>query len=303
MDKKGSSLCAWAMRAHGYGDTARERTTLLLLSGSRANRFLIVQGYYNVVIMSIICQPRLGLLLHKVSPFSVQKRTSVRESIHRYVEPEKFKKHMLAASQPYYKRKYILQSDSCKGIKPPLHELEPLQRIYANELFEAVKANDFVLFLQHNYTPFQSERVYKNTLIKSGGQFYSHRNVVYKDVFENLGINQVMSLFCSRNSLVLGKLDKLPNCVRALRRMPQFILLAGCIENEVYSYDQLQLFSDSPDLDMCRATLTSILETPAVELYQNLKQYVEMNSDSSSEQGESSTEQQDPALPDDGSNK
>lgn len=228
---------------------------------------------------SIVIQPRLCLFLQKIPPLSIQKRFSTRESIHRYVEPDKFKKHMLAASEHYYKRKYILQSDSCVGTNSKVHDLHPLQRIYADELLEAVKENDFVLFIQHNYTPFQSERVYKNTLIKSGGLIYSHRNTVYKDVFSNLGLEQVQSLFVTRNTLVLGKIDSLPKCVIALRKMPQFLLLAGCIHNEVYSYEQLQQISASSDLDTCRATLTSILETPAIELYQNLKQYVEMNPD------------------------
>lgn len=226
---------------------------------------------------SIVTQQRFYLVLQKISPLAIQKRFSTRESIHRYVEPDKFKKHMLAASEHYYKRKYISQSDSCVGTNPRVYELHPLQRIYADELSSAVKSNDFVLFIQHNYTPFQSERVYKNTLIKSGGMIYSHRNEVYKEVFSNLGLEEVKNLFVTRNTLVLGKIDSLPNCVKALRKMPQFLLLAGCINNEVYSYEQLQQISATSDLDACRATLTSILETPAIELYQNLRQYVEQN--------------------------
>lgn len=224
--------------------------------------------------MSVIAQTRNGLYLHKSLPLlTTQKRYNTREAIHRYVEPDKFKKHMLAAAEPYYRRKYNLQSDTCTGAKPKIHELHPLQKIYANELIEAIEKNDFVLFIQHNYTPFQSERVYKNTLIKSGGSFVSHRNEVYRDVFHRLGLNALQHLFVTRNSLILGPVDKLPKCVNALRKMPQFLLLGGCIEKEIYSYKQLQLISQSPNLDQCRAQLLSILETPAIDLADNLAVY------------------------------
>lgn len=229
---------------------------------------------------SIVSQVRLCLSgLQKPQTFAIQKRFSTRESIHRYKEPEKFKKHMLAASEPYIKRKYVLQSDSCFGLGNKVNELEPLQKIYADELLEAVKKNDFVLFIQHNYTPFETYRVNRNILIKSGAQIYSHRNVVYREVFRQLDLDRLDHLFVTRNSVILGPVDKLPACVKAVNKMPSFMLLAGCIENEIYNYEQLQKISLSPDLDICRATLTSILETPAVELYQNLEQYVKMNSD------------------------
>jgi ribosomal protein L10 len=222
--------------------------------------------------MSFIIHTKKALYLQRSLPcLTTQKRYNTREAIHRYVEPDKFKKHMLSASQPYLKRKYKLQSDTCVGVNPKVHELHPLQKIYSNELIEAIEQNDFVLFIQHNYTPFQSERVYKNTLIKSGGHFYSHRNEVYKDAFKRLGIDQVQHLFVTRNSFVIGPIEKLAKCVIALRKMPQFLLLAGCIEKEVYTYEQLQMISKDTNLDSCRATLVSILETPAVELSSNLE--------------------------------
>lgn len=226
---------------------------------------------------SIVSKYRMCSLLQSYSPLIVQKRFNTRESIHRYREPDKFKKHMLAASEPYHRRTYVLPQDSCTGYQPKFHDMEPLDSIYAQELLSAIKSNDFVLFVQHNYTPFQSERVYKNNIIKSGGLFYSHKNIVYKSVFSDLGVSQVENLFISRNSLVLGKLESLPKCVGVFRSMPQFILLAGYIENQVYSYDDLQIFSNNPDLDTNRATLTCILDRPAIDLYQNLQKYVEIN--------------------------
>lgn len=215
--------------------------------------------------MSIITQTKNLLSLPK-SLIATQKRFSVREKIHRYVEPHRYKKHMLAATQPYFRRKYELPSETCKGTSAKTHEMGPLEKIYAEELIEEVKKNDFVLFVQHNYTPFQSERVYKNTLIKSGGTFYNRKNPVYEEVFNTLGIKEVQHLFVTRNSLVLGPLDKLNSCVRALRKMPQFLLLAGCIDQEVYTYHQLQTIAATDDIDQCRANLLATLNTPAIEL-------------------------------------
>lgn len=222
--------------------------------------------------MSLISHTRHSLLLPKFFP-TVQKRYNTRESIHRYVEPNKFKKHMLAAAEPYFRRRYNQPSEVCRGANRKEHHLEPLDRIYANELLDEIKKNDFVLFIQHNYTIFQSERVYKNTLIKSGASFFSHKNPVYKKVFKTLGIDQVQHLFITRNSLVVGPIDKLPACVKALRKMPQFLLLAGCIEGDVLTYDQLQSISVTTDIDECRANLLAILESPSIDLSHYLEQH------------------------------
>jgi len=198
---------------------------------------------------------------------------------------------MLAATQPYIKRNHELPSERCKGNFPKQFEMEPLDKIYASELVEEIKRNDFVLFIQHNYTPFQSERVYKNTLIKSGGNFRSHKNVVYKKAFEELGVdNRVQSLFVTRNSLVIGSVEKLPACVLALKKMPQFLLLGGCIDGEVYSHADLTSISKQSNIDMCRVELVSILETPAVDLADNLEQYVISNAGKGDEDGNSDSQ-------------
>ena len=223
-------------------------------------------------IMSLLAQTRQALLLPKLLP-SIQKRFSTRESIHRYVEPNKFKKHMLAAAEPYMRRKHEVSSETCVGTTLKEIDLHPLDRIYANELLDAINKSGFVLFIQHNYTPFQIERVYKNTLIKSGGTFFSHKNQVYKEVFNTLNIDSVQPLFTTRNSLLVGPVDKLPACVDALKRMTSFLLLAGCIDKNVYTYDQLNLIAMYPNLDSARAQLLATLETPAIDLAYYLEQH------------------------------
>lgn len=185
---------------------------------------------------------------------------------------------MLAATQPYYKTEYRLPAEKCRGSSIKAHELDPLDKIYVDELTEAIQVNDYVLFLQHNYTPFQSERVYKNTLTKLGGIFRSHKNEIYKEVFVRLEVDRIIQqLFVTRNSLVVGKIESLAPCVKALRRMPQFILLAGCIDRELYNYSQLQSISANPNIDLCRANLLATLETPAIDLAYYLEQYVDMH--------------------------
>lgn len=233
---------------------------------------------------------RTYIPLHKSFPaFTEQKRYNTREAIHRYVEPDKFKKHMLAAAEPYKKRKYVLPSETCKGVSKTTPELHPLQKIYANELVEAINANDFMLFIQHNYTPFQSERVYKNTLMKSGGLIYAHRNVVYREAFDRLEMSILKHLCITRNTLVLGPLKSLAGCVKSLKKMPQFLLLAGCIDKELYSNEQLQLISNTPNLDQCLANLVAILETPGIDM-QMMLEYLAREKNSTKEEAATADE-------------
>lgn len=218
------------------------------------------------------------------SLFVNQQRTNTREAIHRYVEPVKFKKHMLAASEPYIKRKYVQPGESCKGTTSPVIEMHPLDRILCNELVEELKQSEIVLFFQYNYTPFQSERVYINTIIKSGGKLHALKNQVYKEAFTILQMEHTHCLFNGRNGLITGQIDCLPRCVTALRKMPQFILLAGMINNHLYQFDQLKLFAASPSLDQSRANLLNTLTIPASEMYSHLEQHIKQLDSTDSEE-------------------
>lgn len=180
---------------------------------------------------------------------------------------------MLAASEPYIRKKYFLPEESCKGTTPPVIELSPLNKIEAKELVDELKQSEVVLFMQYNYTPFQSERKYKNTIIKSGGNFHALSNPVYKEAFRILNMSHLNDLFIGRNAIITGRAECLPRCVTAMKKMPQFILLAGMIDNHIYNLDTLRLISASPSLDQTRANLLNTLTTPASELHSYLEQH------------------------------
>lgn len=226
--------------------------------------------------MSLIAHSQKTLLAQRFL-FINQKRFSVRESIHRHVEPDKFKKHMLAACEPYFKRKYQLPEETCGGVAVNQHELHPLEKIMVNELLESINNSNFILFIQYNYTKFVSERVYKNTLIKSGGTFHALNNRIYKETFRILKQEQLNHLFVTRNALLTGDAKDLPNCLIALRKMPKFLLLAGTIDKQLYNVDQLRQISLTNNIDQCRAALIGVLENPAIELSSKLNQYNEIN--------------------------
>lgn len=215
-----------------------------------------------------------NLMTPKYLGQTYQKRFNRREQIHKYYEPSRFKKHMLAYTEPYYKRNIAPPSETCMGYQPKVHELLPISKIYADELEETVNQSEFVLFIQHNYIPARVERPSRNTITKSGGEFISHKNVVLKEVFCNrLGYEKLNHLFIIRNSLVVGPLDRLGACVLAINKISQFLLLAGLIEKELIFHDQLQAIAVQPSLDSARASLVATLETPAQDLVYNLEQH------------------------------
>lgn len=214
----------------------------------------------------------------------VHKRYSTREAIHRYVEPNKFKKHLLTATQPYFKRKFLSPEETCKGHNIGAVPLLPLEKIYVEELIEDIKNNNFILFIQYTFTEFQSERVYKNNITKSGGTFHSFNNRVYKEAFKMLNKNEVLSLFITRNALVTGKDNDLVKCVNAIKKMPQFLMLAGYIDGHLYNYEQLLNMSD---LKTSLLRLTSLLSSSAINLSATLEHHSELiksNDDTQSEE-------------------
>mgnify|MGYP000964832038 CR=1 FL=1 len=221
--------------------------------------------------MATLCQVHRSLLSPRALTIN-QKRYSIREEISKFVEPNKFKKHMLAATQPYFKRKFISPEDSCK-LSPPVHELHPLDIIFSKELAEEINQTNSILFVQYNFTPYQSERKYKNTITKLGGRFHSFNNKIYREAFKILKLDHLNHLFVMRNALISGQAEVIPKCVRALSKMPQLLLIAGCIDRHVYNVDQLKLISSMEDLDRCRGSLVNLLNSPGLNLTAHLQSH------------------------------
>lgn len=178
---------------------------------------------------------------------------------------------MLAACEPYFKRKFISQEENCKANLVKKIELHPLERIMVKELLDDIKRSNFILFVQYNYAKFQSDRVYKNTITKSGGKFHALNNNIYREAFKTLNRDDLSHLFITRNALITGQSDKLPTCVNVMRRMPQLVLLAGMIDNHLYEIDQIRSIASTPNLEQARANLLSVLTTPSIELISNLQ--------------------------------
>lgn len=226
--------------------------------------------------MSLIC-PISKRLLAGRSVFCTQKRFNVRESIHRYREPDKFKKHMLAAVQPYFKREIISPEESCKGVPNEVFELLPIEKIYIKELIEELRTTNYALLIQYNDTLFQNDRVYKNILTKLGAKFLTYNNRIYKEVFKTLGHEDANFMFVARNALVTGQIESLSKCVKALKKMPTFILLGGYVDNYLYDVKMLTSISQTSDVDHGRAILARTLETPSIELAAILDSYESLN--------------------------
>lgn len=229
--------------------------------------------------MSLINSASRTILVAR-SLISTQKRYSNRESIHRYREPDKFKKHMLAAAQPYYKREYKLPEETCKGIPNHEFELLPIEKIYVNELLEELQKVNYALLVQYNDTLFQNDRVYRNTLTKLGGKFQTYNNKIYKEVFKSLGHASSNFMFVARNALVTGQIESLPACVKALKGMPTFILLGGYVDNNLYDIKMLNSIAQTKDINQSRSILVRTLETPSIELAGILDTYDSLNSKS-----------------------
>lgn len=212
-----------------------------------------------------------GLLARETLLVS-QKRYNIREQLSRYHEPDKFKKHMLAACEPFYKPDFRLPNERCNkkpAEDPPLH---PLDIIISDELVDEIKQTNAFLVIQYNYTPFQSERVYKNTITKLGGKFHGHNNRIYKRALSILGRPEILNLFVTRNALVTGDAESLPQWVNAIKKMPHFILIAGTIEGYLVNKDFLFSLAQNSDLNMSRSKLSAILSAPGQHLNRLLQE-------------------------------
>lgn len=208
---------------------------------------------------------------------TTQKRFNRREAIHRYREPDKFKKLMLAATQPYIRRDFKSPDESCTGYGVKETPLHPLEKILINELVDDVNQSNFLLFIQYTYTNFQNDRKYKNTITKTGCKFHSLNNRVYRGALEVLNRQRAIELLVCRNAVVTGKYENLKGCVAAINKMPEYLLLCGYIDDQLYNVDQLKMITSMANLDTSRANLVATLATPSIILHSNLDTYLETN--------------------------
>lgn len=225
--------------------------------------------------MSVICLPKIHSLSTRILPQLqiIQKRFNRREEIYRYVEPIKFKKHMLTATQPYIRREYSLPEESCGASEVKENPLHPLESIFIEELLADIKATNFILFIQYTYTEFQKDRVYKNTITKTGCKFHSLNNRIYRETFKELKKPEVVELFVARNALVTGEDINLNKCLLALNKMPQYLLLGGYIDDHFYNVDQLKIIVNAGNIDTIRAHIVNTLATHSINLSGYLQAY------------------------------
>lgn len=223
--------------------------------------------------MSIATQITRSCLTHR-SICHMQKRYNAREEIHRYKEPDKFKKHMLASCEPYFKKDY--SPKKCVGVGKPDPPDHPLEIILAKEFVEEYKHSDYMLVIWHNYCPFIYYRPYKNTITKLGATFHPLNNKIYRLVTKSLDLQYLDHLWVTRNALITGKIDSLAACVTALKKMPQFCLLAGIIDNNFYDVDHIHKMTESTNIDQCRANTLGILQNPGIQTRSLLSRHIEM---------------------------
>lgn len=181
---------------------------------------------------------------------------------------------MLGACEPYYAKEIYLPEERCfmNRIQPRVDELVPLERIYAEELKEKLSTNDLVLLLHRNYVHHEQMRLFRNALSRADGSLEIYSNKIYKYAFEQLERNDVLRFFVCHNAVLIGKSEKLPNYLTALKKVPQLILLAGHLDGKyLVNRDQLVTMARSVDLDLCRAHLCNTLDLHGVELSRILR--------------------------------
>ncbi|KAG9510591.1 Peptidyl-prolyl cis-trans isomerase FKBP14 [Fragariocoptes setiger] len=205
-----------------------------------------------------------------------QVRFNARQEVSRYHEPYKNKKHLLAACQPYYDRDYRSPSEKCTLGKSQIQQVKihPLEEIYAKELEQDLRDYDLHLLMHRNYVHIQSNRVYKNTIIKLGGKFQQNiNNNILRLAFGAVGREEAFRFFYSYNALITGRSDDLAGYLKALKKMPQLPLLAGYVGPYLLNKDQLTLISESNNIEKSLAALSLTLTLQSMQMSRMLERH------------------------------
>lgn len=199
-----------------------------------------------------------------------------RINIQRPAPPHYERAKVLKVCRPYYfdPRKGMALADLCEKpieVEPAVESVEnPYERILAREVLNWFNHSRLVAFFHSN--PISADdRFQVNIMLKKQNMHLKqYGKKVVRMALEETKYEPVLTLFTSRNVMVFSEEPQVAKLLKLKKRMPQFILMAGIVDDRFMSVNEMEKYRNMPDLPTAQAGLVAVLNSAAVQLTQNL---------------------------------
>ncbi|XP_022669047.1 39S ribosomal protein L10, mitochondrial-like isoform X2 [Varroa destructor] len=166
--------------------------------------------------------------------------------------------------EPHFDRKAMLEV--CKPIIPPKEKvcghLNRVERIYEPHPWNVLKAKR----LRANLEEASMILFYHKNSVKREDDFKIHNMLFKKKLYLQTNIS-------NENAIIISPHKNITVAIELLKKMPQYILLAGVIDRIFLSRDQLQWLATVPSIEFVQAITAKLLATHSQNLCFNLNRH------------------------------
>lgn len=181
-------------------------------------------------------------------------------------------------------------------VLPAVENVEnPYERILAREVLNWFNHSRLVAFFHSN--PMSADDRFKVNIMlkKQNMHLKQYGKKIVRMALKETEYEPVLTLFTSRNFMVFSEEPQVAKLLKLKKRMPQFILMAGIVDDRFMNVKELERYSKMPDLQTAQAGVVAVLNSAAVRLTQNLthhqqtllghlRKHVELQQESSPEE-------------------
>ncbi|XP_022703061.1 39S ribosomal protein L10, mitochondrial-like isoform X1 [Varroa jacobsoni] len=187
--------------------------------------------------------------------------------------------------EPHFDRKAMLEV--CKPIIPPKEKvcghLNRVERIYEPHPWNVLKAKrlranleeaSMILFYHKNSVKREDDFKIHNMLFKK--KLYLQTNIsneVTRLAIKDTFLANATPFTFSKNAIIISPHKNITVAIELLKKMPQYILLAGVIDRIFLSRDQLQWLATVPSIGFVQAITAKLLATHSQNLCFNLNRH------------------------------
>lgn len=210
-------------------------------------------------------------------------------------EPHFVKKCMLEVCKPIIKKNLMPDIQTCKKLQEIEKIIHPYEQLLAKQFINEWNSSRMICFFHRNSLTKEENTLIRNMLFKQDMHLRHYNNSTVKLALQGTIYEAALNLVQSSSSYVFSAEPNVSKLLKVSKKMPQLILLAGIIDNQFLSREDLQNYSNLPSLEIMQSQICNTLMLSStqmsttlshhlIELNQLLHRYIEQNNSSENQQ-------------------
>lgn len=180
------------------------------------------------------------------------------------------KARIFAVAEPVYKRKELffcpLKAEKKKEIVD-----HPYERIIAKEVRSLFEQAKVIVFFHEN--PIKSEEQFNAAVAfkKQGMTLKTYSRKILRMALEDTKFEPVQPLFTTNNRFLFSPTSKVSPILKIVKKIPQLVLLAAVVENQLLTKNEFVAYSTMPDISTSLAQLVQTLNLAGSQIVNNVE--------------------------------